>query len=100
MNKKYNRKQGLTLIEMLIALMVSSIILLTILKLTTSSFTYSIQSIKDNHGLYTELQAILDYETAILNDTAPSHNLKLIIKNQNTHTTYKSNYKFTGVLIK
>lgn len=89
------------MLEMMIALMISSILLLSILKLTTATFNYSIQNMRDYHGVYQELQAILDYETNILNNSPATLNIQAkSIQENDTIITYKSTFGYSGVVIK
>jgi len=89
------------MIEMMISLAISAILLVTILKLTTTTFNVSISNLKDNYGIYKELETVLDYETAVLKNQTPTLNIKAkSILETETAITYKSNFGYTGVVLK
>ncbi len=66
-------KKGLTLIETIIALGISSILFLVIFQLTNRSFQNSTSVIKDTINIKKDLQTLLNYENNSLtsNDQNP-----------------------------
>ncbi|MDD5456477.1 MAG: prepilin-type N-terminal cleavage/methylation domain-containing protein [Candidatus Margulisbacteria bacterium] len=94
-------RKGITLLETLIALFISSILFAALFHLTGWSFRESVSTIRDYKNLSRELTAVVQYEKSVLGDSQPSLNIKAVSVNDSVNMLeFKSQSGYKGVIFK